>query len=387
MFKKFVIAAAVVAFNTPCTWAHADDKSVMRNYADIVFENYSDAHEDAVDLQRAIDKLLIKPTNRNLKKAKNAWLVSRESYGQSEVFRFSNGPIDGIGTEAGLPEGIEGPEGQLNAWPLNEAFIDYVKGNPNAGIINNGAAPITVESLVEQNAVTDEADVTTGYHAIEFLLWGQDMSVDGPGTRPVSDYQGDSESVSRRKTYLKSVTDLLVADLEMLVNAWSPEKLANYRNAFLGQDPNAALGNIMTAMATLSGFELASERIAVALDSGDQEDEHSCFSDNTHRDFVTNVQGICNLYNGEYENVGGMGIADLLAKKSPALAKKLDAANARTLTLARSVSNPVDRILASPEGDPLRKPLENLVDALYTQAELLVEAGTAMGIEVKIAGE
>ena len=48
-------------------------------------------------------------------------------YSPTEVFRFYGGPIDDD----------NGPEGLLNAWPLDEVFIDYVLGNPDAGIIND----------------------------------------------------------------------------------------------------------------------------------------------------------------------------------------------------------------------------------------------------------
>ena len=363
---------------------------VAENYADAAFLTYRQARQDAQAMQEAIDAFLKEPTGQNLQAAKDAWLASRESYGQTEAFRFYGGPIDGVGPEAGWPEGVEGPEGRINAWPLNEAYIDAVRGRPDAGIVNDPSVEITRERLVETNATEDEADVTTGYHAIEFLLWGQDFSTTGPGNRPASDYAlgtlGSPEN-ERRRDYLRVVTDLLVDDLAALEQQWQPGEADNYRDRFVQQSQDEALTDILTGLATLSGFELASERIGVALDSGDQEDEHSCFSDNTHRDFVANVQGIRDVYFGEYGGHDGRGVADLLAEQAPELEKKLSAQIRSSLEQAQAIQPPVDQILASAPGSAGRQQMEALVDSLYEQAELLLQAGETLGAEPRIAGE
>jgi len=371
------------------TVAHAEPgprRQAVETYARIVHANYADALADARAMGEAIDGFLADPTDQTLAAAKAAWLAARESYGQTEVFRFYGGPIDGIGDTIGLPAGAEGPEGRINAWPLNEAFIDGVKGAPESGIVHDPSIDINRDALIERNAVTDEADVTTGYHAIEFLLWGQDHRADGPGQRPVTDYT-TAPGRDRRAQYLRVVTGLLIEDLAWLVESWAPDRPDNYRARFLAQDPDAALGRIMTGMATLAGFELASERLAVPLDSGDQEDEHSCFADNTHRDYVTNVIGIQNVYVGRYDQIEGVGIHDLLAAQDAELAEKLKANIDAAVAQAKALDPPIDAILATEPGSAARQPLETMVDHLYTQAELLVAAGEALGVDAQIAGE
>jgi len=354
----------------------------IETYADIVYRNYSDAYADAVKLQQAIQTFLNEPNSRTMTLARNAWLRSRESYGQSEVFRFYEGPIDFADPETGE----EGPEGLINAWPLNEAYIDYVKGNPKAGIIRQADVTITRDLLVERNAADDEANVTTGYHAIEFLLWGQDHRLDGAGERPASDFAGRGTINERRRQYLKVVTDLLVDHLAGLKAEWAPGK-DNYRKRFVAMDQKQALGDILTGMATLSGFELASERMAVALDSGDQEDEHSCFSDNTHRDIVTNAQGIYNVYFGTYGDYEGAGINRLVGRVAPELNLKLEAQIKTTLALVNQLEPPIDRILASEEGSTRRQKMEAAIASLQEQAELLRQLGEPLGVEVVIAAE
>ncbi len=380
MRKIFITTALSLVLATSGTAAKASyEKDVVKNYTAIVYANYFDSYNDGVKLKDAISEFLANPCDETLQAAKSAWLVSRDSYGQTEAFRFYEGPIDYVNDE----EGTEGPEGQLNAWPLNEAYIDYVFGNDEAGIVQNGNVEITVESLKGKNQENDEADVSTGYHAIEFLLWGQDLTLDSAGDRPVSDYF-DTPPNQRRRAYLKAVTELLVSDLAFLKDSWMPNK-ANYGREFSAQDEKVALGKILTALATLSGFELASERIATALDSGDQEDEHSCFSDNTHNDFIMNAKGVSNVFFGGYNDVTGASIYTLLKKKDANLAKQLTRQLLLTEKLIAKLPHPIDReLLATAAGSDARQTAEAVVTSLQKQANLFKKAGEVLGVEVQI---
>ncbi len=382
---KIILLSSALALTLAVTSlsAHAaTPNDVVTHYATLVHANYTDALEDAVTLQKAVNAFLANPTEAMLQKAKDAWLVSRDSYGQTEAFRFYDGPIDFV-NEA---KGEEGPEGRLNSWPLNEAYIDYVAGDANTGIIQDAAVTITKESLAEKNQATDEADVSTGYHAIEFLLWGQDLSLDSAGMRPASDFAETPEN-ERRRSYLKAVTDLLVDDMTFLVNSWKPGQ-DNYARIFTTQDNDKALSDIISALATLSGFEIASERLATALDSGDQEDEHSCFSDNTHNDFIMNAKGISNVFFGTYGGVKGASIYELIKAKDAKLAEQLKQQLAETDRLVRALPAPIDReVLAADKDSEGRKLAELAVTSLQTQTDLLKEAGKTLGVSVNVASD
>lgn len=380
-----VISAAPRAHAAPQKAPHAvTPQDVVREYASMVYVVYWDSARAAQRLQEAVDALLAEPSAPALEAARAAWIAARDVYGLSEAFRFYEGPIDFADAQ-----GREGPEARLNAWPLNEAYIDYVVGNPQAGIVQEVATPITRALLVEKNQATDEADVATGYHAIEFLLWGQDMNLDGPGSRPHTEFLPTDAVHERRRVYLREVTALLVEDLAFLVKSWEP-KAENYAAAFVKDE--RALAHMLTGLATLSGFELASERMATALDSGDQEDEHSCFSDTTHRDFIANVRGISHVYFNRYRpEEGGQSDASLhalLAAQDPALAEKLAAQVKRSVALVEALPHPVDReILATPEGSPARAKMEEAIAALQQQADLLKRAGAVLGVSVEIVSE
>ncbi|MCH2229696.1 MAG: hypothetical protein MK105_05070 [Crocinitomicaceae bacterium] len=279
-------------------------QQVKQTYADQAFAVYSDSYDQAVELQTSIATFVSNPTQLNFDAAKQAWLDSRESYGQSEIFRFVDGPIDNP---------ADGPEGLVNAWPMDEAHVDYVDGNATAGIINDlaGYPTINPTSLVSANEFGGETNVSLGYHAIEFLLWGQDLSAATAGTRPYTDFVvgGTASNQARRGEYINICADLLVGALEQVKNEWDPAVSNNYRNTWLSMDNTTALRKMFNSIRVMAGTELSGERMYTAYDNMDQEDEHSCFSDNTHRDIALNAQGIENLYLGTYTDKDGSVIS------------------------------------------------------------------------------
>ena len=233
---------------------------VIANYSNIVYASYSDALAGAQDLKTAIDAFVAAPDAAGLQACKQAWLDARIPYNQTEPFRFYDGPIDDA----------NGPEGLMNAWPLDENFIDYVSGNANAGIINDPTNYPTIDAtvLADNNAVTSETDVATGYHAIEFLLWGQDESTTGPGDRPYTDYLttgGTASNQARRGEYLKAAAALLVTNLQYVTNQWAPNVSSNYRASFNSAPVNESLKKIFQGAGFFSKGELSGERMAVAL--------------------------------------------------------------------------------------------------------------------------
>ena len=373
-------ASNAASIALPADRFKSDATRQLETYGEVVYRTYGDAYRTALAMQRAVERLIAKPDDAALAAARQAWLASRPSYGRSEAFRFYGGPIDG-GKQDDFGLAPAGIEGLLNAWPLNEAFIDYVNGNPDAGIIQS-ALPITRATLVSKNARDDEADVTTGYHAIEFLLWGQDTNPDGPGDRQVTDFVGDGPA-ERRRTYLKLSTDLLVENLKTLLDAWAPCQ-QNYRALLRRMKPSTAVRNILIGMATLSGFELASERLATALDSGSQEDEQSCFSDSTHVDILANAIGVQNAYLGRYGSWHGAGINQLVQAANPDLNRYLEQQIRVSVALAGQIDRPFDRSLAAPAGSPSRAKLEALVKALQVQTDLLKQAASALGVPIAI---
>ena len=243
-----------------CGSGASDDMGaeVVENYADLVHESYQISLDSATTMDEAIDAFVADPSPETLAAAQDAWLTARDDYGPTEAFRFYGGPIDNE---------ENGVEGLLNAWPLDEAYIDYVDGSPDAGVINlpDEYPTIDADLLVSLNEQGGEANISTGWHAIEFLLWGQDLSTDGAGARPVEDYTTGANA-DRRAAYLTVASDLLLTHLGQMVDAWAPEG-DNYRVEFLALPPEEALGMIMTGIGEMSRGELAGERMTVAYEA------------------------------------------------------------------------------------------------------------------------
>ncbi|WP_323784252.1 imelysin family protein [Leisingera sp.] len=337
MKSLFLTGTALAGLAFGATAAAASGKTdVLTNYANIAEAKYQDSLATAQLLKAAVDTLIAQPSPENLEAARSAWIAARVPYQQSEVFRFGNAIVDDW-------------EGKVNAWPLDEGLIDYVDASYGGPSDENtlaalnviatpsfelsgkaiDAAKITPEllegALHEADGV--EANVATGYHAIEFLLWGQDLkgTEHGAGDRAWTDYAvGDActgGNCGRRGEYLQAATDLLISDLEWIAAQWGAG--GDARTALLA-DENAGITAMLTGMGSLSYGEQAGERMRLGLMLNDPEEEHDCFSDNTHNSHYYDGLGVQNVYLGEYvrangELVSGASLSDLVAAKDAGL--------------------------------------------------------------------
>jgi putative iron-regulated protein len=362
---------------------------VVKNYAALVAANYADALAGAKDLDAAVRAFTDSPSEQTLDAAKSAWLASRTPYGLSEAYRFYQGPIDNDDSDDDIPDG---PEGLINSWPLDESYIDYVvdaEGAPiSGGIINSPEEfpSLDAETLAAENAKVTETTISTGYHAIEFLLWGQDLNEGGPGTRPYTDFVtdagGTAENQARRSAYLVSVSSLLVDDLSLVNEAWLDAE-ANYRADFVSGSSAAALEKMLLGMGSLAGAELSGERMRVAYDNKDQEDEHSCFSDNTLADLHNNATSIQDVLLGRYGDLDGPGIDELVEAKDAALANELREQIQKAIDNIDAVPDPFDQAILGDDDSEARQHLLAAIQALQHFTETLVDAAHALNIDLK----
>lgn len=436
---------------------------LLETNADIAFAAYSDAVDTAVALQGAIADFEADPTAANLQAAKLAWLVAREPYGQTEVYRFRLSPIDSTNYAD-----EDGPEGDINAWPLGEALIDYVVTDSNqdnddfetdqVGVTENGiglndggavdgteapviniiASDVVIDAdLISSTATAeDEHDVIAGYHAIEFMLWGQDLNNNNQvtlgndrdmavkteaaanriigGTRPLEDFT-TNPGAARRFQFLKVVAQKLVDDLTTVRDAWEDGVDGNFRDQFTTvADRDEALqklAEVLTGMGTLSEGELAGERMQIAFSANSQEDEHSCFSDNTHRDIWLNAEGVSNSYYGVYAGydadldgiddetsraVNGYGFDDYAAESGieelQEVADELETKLAATQTGYQGVDSqaragmPVDVLIMDANRNQ-SNPLYSTILALNGQSAKIQELATALDITADVVDD
>ncbi len=398
------VATSLVIASSSAMAANVTQEQVVEHYADIAHAVFADALTTAKTLDQSIESFLSAPSAAKLEEVKQAWLDSRVPYQQSEVFRFGNAIVDDW-------------EGQLNAWPLDEGLIDYVSadyqyelGNEgaNANIVANkqlqiGAttldvAKLTPQTIADLNEVGgSEANVASGYHAIEFLLWGQDLNGTnaGAGARAYTDFVvGDActnGNCDRRGEYLKAAAELLIQDLEWMEKQWSADEKGNYREELVNGSAENGLRKMLFGMGSLSLGELAGERMKVALEANSTEDEHDCFSDNTHNSHYYNEQGIYNVYTGIYKRqdgslLSGPSLNDLVAQKDKQAAKEIqkqfDVTRAQVgqlVTSAETNGQFFDQLIASgnTQGNAL---VNETIMSLVAQTESIERAAKIVGI-------
>lgn len=368
---------------------------IIGTYIDIARASYGDSLDAARELDAAIDALLANPSQQTLDAARQAWRDSRIPYQQTEAYRFGNAVVDEW-------------EGRVNAWPLDEGLIDYVApsygiesdnnyfytaniiANPlvDIGGISVDAANITPQLLAETLHEIDgvEANVATGYHAIEFLLWGQDLNGTnrGAGNRPYTDFsltECTNGNCERRRAYLEAASTLLVADLEEMVQNWEEDGAAVVDLRAKGLE--GGLATILTGMGSLAYGELAGERIRLGLLLHDPEEEHDCFSDNTHWSHYYDAVGIANVWRGEYtrtdgSTVSGPSLEDMVRVIEPALyaemRARLEATQLAMKTIVDSgeAGDTYDVLIANgnTDGDAM---INTVVTALMEQTRTLEE--------------
>lgn len=350
--------------------------AVVRHYANMALANYQDAHAEAEQLRVRIKAFLDAPSAESLGAARAAWVAARKPYLQAEVFRFYEGPIDQV-------------ENRINAWPVDETYIDYVQEDRSAGIISHPELyPAITRELIESlNEKEGEKSISCGFHAIEFLLWGQDHDAKGPGNRPFQDYlTGDAASApnaGRRREYLRLISEVLVADLQKLSEQWSENRPDNYRTWFLAAAPHKTLRMILHGMGALSATELAGERLTVPYETKEQEDEHSCFSDTTSNDAVYDAIGIQNVYLGRYTRIDGTkleggSLAQLLRQVDPVLAEKLEKQIEASVQAARSIPQPFDQAMLGDDAAPGRAAIHRTIRNLQHQGDLIAKAAAQL---------
>ena len=395
-----VLTAA--AFVLPAK-AATDPSAVIKTYADIALAEYEDALSTAQALDSAVKALIATPSQETLTAAREAWKAARIPYQQTEAYRFGN-PI------------VDDWEGRVNAWPLDEGLIDYVDASYGtesdenalytANVIANTSIEIDGEKIDASNITPDflqntlqeagdiEANVATGYHAIEFLLWGQDLNGTGPGAgnRPFTDFDTANctgGNCERRGAYLASASTLLVSDLQEMVDNW--KEGGDARAEISQEEPAVAIGTILTGMGSLSYGELAGERMKLGLLLHDPEEEHDCFSDNTHISHLYDAVGIRNVYHGSYKRVDGSivegpSVSDLVKEVDAAvdteLSTKLDATVARMEAIqARAVAGEAyDQQIGegNAEGNAT---VQAAIDALVDQTKSIERAVAALKLD------
>ena len=357
-------------------------RAVVTNYANMLHAQYEDAWKLSLQMQTNIEAFLQNPSAAGLTAARESWVASRQPYSQSEIARFYDGPIEPV-------------EEYINAWPIDLNYIDYTEGMPNSGIINetNLFPRINHAMLIGANEKEGEKTVSTGFHAIEFLLWGQDLYADSPGRRPYTDYidalTGPGVNAARRREYLRLVAQLLSDQLLQVANQWAANDPTNYRAQFLSAPPDESLEKIFTGVGNLSSSELTGERMLVPYTTKSQENEQCCFSDTTDVDLLRNELGVQDIWLGHSTRmdgsvIAGPGLLALLEKVDAKLAGTLKSQLESSIAAIQAIPSPFDQAILGDDSAPGRKAVKKALDVLAAQNSSIVQAAAALHIRLNL---
>jgi putative iron-regulated protein len=348
---------------------------VLRTYADIAEAAYSEAATAVGALSRGVDALVASPSAATLDAARSAWRASRKPYAQTEVFRFYDGPIDRV-------------EMLVNIWPIDETFVEGPVGSAELGIVDDVAKypDISEDVLVSLNAKDGETSISTGFHVIEFLLWGRDTNPAGPGDRSFQDFvKARAAAPARRGRYLQVATRLLARHLDEVAHEWSHDQPGNYRARFLALPPSEAVVLVLKGMGSLSGAELSGERMTVAYETKAQENEHSCFSDNTQSDLAEDAVGIENVCRGRFQGasgkaIQGTGFCDWVVRADRALGEQLGREIGASVEATRAIPAPFDQAILGDDAAPGRVAVLRAIRALQAQTATMSDVARALSL-------
>lgn len=283
---------------------------------DVIVATYADFDREAAALASACRRLDAAPSDSLLAAARVRWHAARIPWEQAEAFTF--GPV----TFANL-------DLALDSWPLNTVDIDATLAGTDA---------ITPESVAALDPTT------RGFHAAEYLLWGED------GHRHAADM------TLRERDYLVAVAEIMARDAARVHAVWSGTNGYAALLQTAGEPGNTAYASTDDAVyELLMGVlfiteEVAAEKIQVTLQSGTDRFAESRYSRSSKADIENNLQSVSNMYEGTFGDQQGPGLSRLVAARDPALDARFRAELASARAAVAAIPGPLeDAVTEAPE--------------------------------------
>ncbi len=271
------------------------------------FNNFKNHHNNLYQKVQQFGSTLV---STHLTNSRENWKVAYDAYHQLGPFRFHS--------ESTLTPLMSDAELQLSLYVTNPAYIDVTSQDATSGIIPDEATypQILTQVLTDAHLAGGPENVSLGFHALEFILWGEDNSASGPGNRLVSDFGGTSTN-NRRKEYLVTVNYLNNA----YVNATDAEA---YINAFKKLTYKEQLQTMLSGVYRFVKDDLAGKSIKTPYDMMDQQFEESPYSDNSLNDLKSKLNSTRNFLTGsQFSGTNGYFLIDYIAFKSQDNADKI----------------------------------------------------------------
>ena len=291
--------AAPSAFELLNPELSASAKEIALEYVRQIDTDFKQAGIEIKKFQSSIATLTDQTNIENLNLSKQAWLNAHSAYELTTLHRYYATQLMGEQDSLVLMQ----LQYQINHWPIVPGYIDYVDGYPDSGIVHDINVNLDADSLREQHGSFDVSEVTLGFHAIEFLLWGYDAdSVARPATdfdavleltpkEIESGYTLEQLSNNRRRLFLSVVVDTLVKDFLALQSLWLAEEpsISQRIESISGTELIVILADSMSAMLTQ---ELLQRSLYPMLNGDFVESVQSPYSRSTQNAVSSQLSGL-----------------------------------------------------------------------------------------------
>lgn len=258
---------------------HTGSEILVAAYSDI-----SHAIDQAQQLDQSLANLLAAPSTSTLAAAQQAWRQAYDAYLGTLI--YANLPIQDPKEWHNKGIHYERTLSLLDSWPIEGGYIDYVPGYPFSGIVNDLTLALDEDTLMEQHGFSDPSYASLGFHALEFMLWGDDgqrshddfiarqntapilMPSEG---RPTDEDERPEENTGpviepevqnhmRRRQYLQLLSDQLQNQLRRLQRRWHPSN-GHYAQQIQNMSPKQQVYALLIATQTLLTRELLGRRL------------------------------------------------------------------------------------------------------------------------------
>lgn len=210
----------------------------------------ADARAAVAALNSAVATLLDKPDEDHLEATKLAWLDAHREFAAALPYiylGFAPAELRRQGRTLLLA---------LDSWPAQPGYLDTVPGYSDSGIVNDTAIELTLPNLRKQHRLTAHEEASTGFHALEVMLWGptsertaeQFVAVDA-GEKP------EAQAANRRRELTRLIGVGMAEDLGNLAGRW-PFAANDLSRPFLALSPAERLQQIRAAHSRLLDEEL-----------------------------------------------------------------------------------------------------------------------------------
>ncbi|WP_323846624.1 imelysin family protein [Microbulbifer magnicolonia] len=209
-----------------------------------------DAQAAVEALERAVATLLDQPSEDHLEAAKLAWLdAHREFTGALPYIELAFAPAElrNQGRQLLLA---------LDSWPVQPGYLDTVPGYSDSGIVNDTTIELTLANLRKQHRLTAHEEASTGFHAMEIMLWGPTSERTAEQFSQVSEGEKpEALAANRRRELTRLIGRGMAEDVDGLVRRW-PTAANDLSRHFLALSPAARLQQIRVAHTRLLDEEL-----------------------------------------------------------------------------------------------------------------------------------